>query len=257
MTRWPGRRPWAVGLAVALALIPGCGGSDPQTALVRVAAASDLQPVLDLLEVDGVELQVTYGSSGTFLQQLVNGAPYDLYLSADATYPRELVDRGLADAVDVFPYAEGRLVLWVPDGSPLDPADGLGLLADSRVRNVAIANPEHAPYGRAAVAAMRAAGVERDARPKLVLGENVAQAADFVASGGADVGLVAKSAVLSEALGDVGRWADLPSTGDLDQAGVVLRRARDSDAARSVRDALTGAPGRDLLQRFGFDLPER
>lgn len=247
----------AVTLLAALALITGCGGSDPQTPLVRIAAASDLQPALDLLEVDGVELQVTYGSSGTFLQQLVNGAPYDLYLSADAAYPRELVDRGLADAADVFPYAEGRLVLWVPDGSPLDPADGLALLIDSRVRMVAIANPEHAPYGRAALAAMRAAGVEDETRRKLVLGENVAQAADFVASGGADVGLVAKSAVLSEPLRDVGRWVDLPPTGDLDQVGVVLGRAQDEDAARSVRDALTGPAGRDLLQRFGFDLPER
>lgn len=247
----------AVTLLAALALLTGCGGSDPQTPLVRVAAASDLQPALDLLEVDGVELQVTYGSSGTFLQQLVNGAPYDLYLSADATYPRELVARGLADAADVFPYAEGRLVLWVPDDSPLDPADGLALVADSRVRKVAIANPEHAPYGRAALAAMRAAGVEDESRSKLVLGENVAQAADFVASGGADVGLVAKSAVLSEALRDVGRWADLPPTGDLDQAGVVLDGARNEDAARRVRDALTGAAGRDLLRRFGFDLPER
>ncbi len=257
MSARPGRRTWVAGVAAALALLTGCGGSDPQIPLVRIAAASDLQPALDLLEVDGVELQVTYGSSGTFLQQLVNGAPYDLYLSADAAYPRQLVDRGLAGAADVFPYAEGRLVLWVPDDSPLDPADGLALLADSRVRRVAIANPEHAPYGRAALAAMRAAGVEDESRSKLVLGENVAQAADFVASGGADVGLVAKSAVLSDALRDVGRWADLPPTGDLDQAGAVLTRARDRDAARRVRDALTGAAGQDLLQRFGFDLPER
>lgn len=244
-------------LLAVLALLTGCADQLQTTPLVRVAAASDLRPALDLLRVDGVELQVTYGSSGTFLQQLVNGAPYDLYLSADAAYPRELVDRGLADAADVFPYAEGRLVLWVPDDSPLDPADGVGLLADSRVRKVAIANPEHAPYGRAAVAAMRAAGVEDEARTKLVLGENVAQAADFVASGGADVGLVAKSAVLSGALRDVGRWADLPPAGDLDQAGVVLEGARDKAAARRVRDALTSDTGRGLLQRFGFDLPER
>ena len=244
-------------LVAAAVLLTGCADQAKTGPVVRVAAASDLQPALDLLEVDGVELQVTYGSSGTFLQQLVNGAPYDLYLSADASYPRQLVDRGLADAADVFPYAEGRLVLWIPQGSPLDPADGLALLADSRVRKVAIANPEHAPYGRAAVAAMRAAGVEDQTRRKLVLGENVAQAADFVASGGADVGLVAKSAVLSESLRDVGRWADLPPTGDLAQAGVVLTRARDKAAARRVRDALTGAAGRDLLQRFGFDLPER
>lgn len=248
-------------LLAAVLLLSACGGpaADADAApTVRVAAASDLKPALDELQdlLPGVEIEATYGSSGTFLQQIVNGAPYDLYLSADLAYPRELVDRGLADAADVFPYAVGRLVLWVPEGSPVDPAQGLRALTRPEVRTVAVANPEHAPYGKAAVAALRSAGVDVD--DKLVLGENVAQAADFVRSGGADAGLVAKSLVLTDALRDVGRWSEVPLElfPRLEQGGVVLRRADDPAAAREVRDALLGERGRALLERYGFSLPD-
>lgn len=241
-------------LLLLLTLI-GCGGSGEDDTVVRVAAASDVQPALEalrpLLAERGVDLQPTYGSSGTFLQQLVNGAPYDVYLSADEAYPRELVERGLADAGDVFPYAVGRLVLWLPEGSPLDVTDGLPLLARDDVDQVAIANPEHAPYGVAAVRALTEAGLLDAVRPRFVLGENVAQAADFVVSGGVDAGLVARSAVHTEALRDVGEWADLDAPG-LAQAGVVLT---DSEAAEAVRDVLLGDEGRAVLIAAGFDLP--
>lgn len=246
-------------LAVAL-LLTGCSAGADGAATVRIAAASDLKPALDRLEplLDGIDLQITYGSSGTFLQQLVNGAPYDLYLSADLEYPRELAERGLADPGDVFPYAVGRLVLWTPEGSELDPAQGLALLARPEVRKVAIANPEHAPYGRAAVAAIKNAGVADAVMPKLVLGENVSQAADFVQSGGAAAGIVAKSLVLSDALRDQGRWIEVPLDlfPRLEQGGVVLGRARDVEAARQVREAMLSEQGRALLERFGFALPE-
>lgn len=250
---------------LAFLLLPACGdvaaapSADP-TAAVRVAAASDLKPALDelqgLLKQQGIDLQPTYGSSGTFLQQIDNGAPYDLYLSADLAYPQQLVDRGLAEAGDLFSYAVGRLVLWVPEGSPLDPTDGLSLLDRPEVRKVAIANPKHAPYGRAAVAALDSAGI--DVADKLVLGENVSQAADFVQSGGADVGLVAKSLVLTEALRDQGRWVEVPLElfPRLEQGGVVLRRAQDPGAAREVRDAMRSDEGRQLLARHGFSLLE-
>jgi molybdate transport system substrate-binding protein len=252
----------AVAALVALLLLTGCGGGGPAAAdqqVVRVAAASDLKPALDelqeLLSDRGVDLVPTYGSSGGFLQQIVNGAPYDLYLSADLAYPRELVDRGLADPADLFSYALGRLVLWVPDGSDLEPA--LEELTRPQVRKVAIANPEHAPYGRAAVAALRSAGVEID--DKLVLGENVAQAADFVRSGGADAGIVAKSLVLTEALRDRGRWSDVPLElfPRLEQGGVVLADARDPSAARQVRELILSDAGRELLERHGFSLVEQ
>ena len=253
---------WLVLLAVLLTT--GCAADtdsgDAADPMVRVAAASDLKPALDALVplIEGVDLQPTYGSSGTFLQQIVNGAPYDLYLSADLSYPEELAEKGLADAADVFSYAVGRLVLWTPEGSALDPAEGLSLLTRPEVRKIAIANPEHAPYGRAATAAMKSAGVLDAAQPKLVLGENVSQAADFVQSGGADVGLVAKSLVLSDALRDQGRWVEVPLElfPRLEQGGVVLSRAPDAEAARAVRDLMLSDEGRAVLARYGFSPPE-
>lgn len=244
------------------ALLAGCGGdagSDDRVT-VRVAAASDLQfafaEVAELVaeQRPDVDVVVTYGSSGTFLQQIVNGAPYDLYLSADLTFPRQLVARGMAEQSDLFGYATGRLVVWTPEGSPVDPSPGLSVLTDERVRRVAIANPEHAPYGVAAVAAMRTAGVEDVVAPKLVLGENIVQAAEFVQSGNADAGVVALSLVLSDPLRDVGRWAEVPTDmfPRLEQGGVVLSRATDAEAARAVRDVLLGDAGRAVLERYGF-----
>jgi molybdate transport system substrate-binding protein len=243
------------------ALLAGCGGtagSDRVT--VRVAAASDLQfafaEVAELVaeQRPDVEVVVTYGSSGTFLQQIVNGAPYDLYLSADLSFPRQLVERGMAEQSGLFGYAAGRLVVWTPEGSSVDPSPGLSVLTDERVRRVAIANPEHAPYGVAAVAAMRTAGVEDVVAPKLVLGENIAQAAEFVQSGNADAGVVALSLVLSDPLRDVGRWVEVPTDTfpRLEQGGVVLSRATDAEAARAIRDVLLGDAGRSVLERYGF-----
>lgn len=230
---------------------------------VRVAAASDLKfaldEVVDLVEQNHPEIAVTtsYGSSGVFLSQIRNGAPFDLYLSADLAYPRALVEEGLAAEEDLFPYAVGRLVLWAGEGGAVDPADGLTALASPDVRNVAVANPEHAPYGVAAVEALRSAGVYEAVEDKLVYGENVAQAAEFVQSGNADVGIVALSLVRSDPLRDVGAWVELPLDAypRLDQGGVVLGSARDVDAARLVRDAMLGPDGAAILERYGFSLP--
>lgn len=234
---------------LSLLLVIGCGGQGDSS--VRVAAASNLEPALTALE-DELDLQVTYGSSGSFVQQLANGARFDLFLSADADYPQQLVGRGLADPADVFPYALGRLVLWVPDGSALDPAGGLALLRGDDVRRVAIANPRHAPYGRAAESALRAAQVYEEVAPKLVLGENVAQAADFVVSGGADAGIVPRSLVAAGPLADVGRWAELPQAPPLEQAGVLL-----DPNGIPLRDLLLGDRGRRALAAAGYDLPEQ
>jgi molybdate transport system substrate-binding protein len=267
----PDRR-WRTGLMLVflvVATLTGCGtapGPADRAAgqvTVRVAAAADLKFALGevsrLVAKEHPEIKVdpVYGSSGTFLQQIENGAPFDLYLSADLSYPRALVESGKAAQKDLFQYAVGRLVLWVPDGSPLDPARGLDVLTDTSVRRVSIANPEHAPYGEAAVAALKSEGVYDEVRPKLVLGENVAQAADFVRSGNADAGIVAKSLVLSDPLRDVGRWYELPLAAypRLDQGGVVLRDAPDVEAARTVRDVLLSEPGKKIMARYGFSLP--
>jgi molybdate transport system substrate-binding protein len=252
--------------AVAALLAAGCAGpasSAPEPTagtVVRVAAASDLRFALEEVaelvasEHPDVELAVTYGSSGQFAQQIANGAPFDLFLSADRAYPQQLVDEGLAEAGDVFSYGVGRLVLWVAEESSVDPADELAVLADPAVRTVAIANPEHAPYGRAAVEALRAAGVWDVVEPKLVLGENVSQAADFVRSGNADAGVVALSLALAPSAEDEGRWVEVPLElfSPLEQGGVVLAGARDPAATRAVRDVLMGEEGRAVLASYGF-----
>jgi molybdate transport system substrate-binding protein len=253
-------------LLLLVAVLAGCGSGGPASTprvTVRIAAASDLKLALERLravvarEHPEIDLRATYGSSGTFRTQLVNGAPFDLFLSADVGFARELVTKGLADDKDVFTYAVGRLVVWTGKDSPVDPAPGLAALADPRIRKVAIANPTTAPYGRAAVAALKTVKQYDAVRPKLVLGESVAQAAEFVTSGNADAGIVAMSLVLSDPLRHVGRWVEVPLTAypQLLQGGVVLGKAADAGAARQVRDVLLSSAGREVLKEYGFFLP--
>jgi molybdate transport system substrate-binding protein len=256
-------RAFAGTLAMAVVVgLTGCSAPTEATATVRIAAASDLKFALDEIteqverEHPELDISTTYGSSGQFVQQLRNGAPFDVYLSADAAYVQDLVDSGLADSSDAFPYAVGRLVTWFPDGAPPS-GDGIEALADDSVRTVAIANPDHAPYGRAAMAALDSAGVRDAVEGKLVLGENVAQAAEFVRSGNADAGIVALSLVLSDPLRGVGSWTEVPldSYPRLDQAGVVLAGADDPAAASIVREAILSPDGRAVLAKYGFSLP--
>lgn len=264
-------RPPALGLALALVLSPGTrtalGAQPPATTApvreVRIAAAADLKFALDAVfsatasSLRGIRPVVTWGSSGSFYAQIENGAPFDLFLSADSDYPRRLAEKGLADGEPFF-YAVGRIALWIPASSTLDlGTQGLRALLDPSVRRVAIANPRHAPYGRAAEAAMRSLGVYEGAKEKLVLGENVAQAAQFVQSGAADAGVIALSLALAPPMRSAGRHVEAPpgSYPRMDQAGIVLKGARDPAAARALRDALLGAPGRLVLQEWGFFPP--
>ena len=231
---------------------------------VRVAAAADLNVALgELIARFGashdVDVTVSYGSSGTFYAQLLNQAPFDLFLSADLQYPNQLVARGLTLPQTEFTYAVGRLVLWAPATSPLDiERDGFQALTAS-IAHVAIANPEHAPYGRAAVAAMQSAGVYDRLRPKLVFGENVAQAMQFAQSGAADAAVVARSLALAPKVKGAGRVFQIPPATypRMDQGGVILRWAADPDAARALRGFVLSADGRAILERSGFSLPER
>src|SRR5438128_1534837 len=253
--------------ATLLGGVSGCGGPSGDAAArreVRVAAASDLKFAFDEVATafrahnPGITVKVTYGSSGNFYTQLTSEAPFDLFLSADIDYPRKLVEQGRAVAESEFRYAIGHLVVWVPNGSPLD-LDMLGLraAADPRVKKVAIANPRHAPYGRAAEAALKHAGVHEQVKDRLVLGENIAQAAQFVESGAADVGLIALSLALAPPLKDRGRYWDVPADAHprLDQGGVELMWARDKAATTALREFLTGAEGRAVLRKYGFRLP--
>jgi len=231
---------------------------------VRVAAAADLRFALDeavrrFESAHDVDVQTSYGSSGTFYAQLLNQAPFDLFLSADIDYPRQLAARGLTLPDSEFTYAVGRLVVWAPAASRVDvAARGVPAAADPAVAHVAIANPEHAPYGRAAVAALESAGVYNAVRPKLVYGENVQQALQFVQSGAADVGIVALSLALAPAIKPQGRYADVPLDAypRIVQGGVILRWAADAAAARSLRAFLIAAEGRAVLKQYGFFMAE-
>jgi molybdate transport system substrate-binding protein len=231
---------------------------------VRVAAAADLRFALNEVvrrfdAAHDVGVLASYGSSGTFLAQLLNQAPFDMFLSADVDYPRQLSARGLTLPDSEFTYGVGRLVVWVPASSGLDVAGrGLAALADPSVGHVAIANPEHAPYGRAAIAAMRNAGVYDAAKAKLVYGENVEQALQYAQSGAADAGIVALSLALAPPIRSRGRYVEvaLGAYPRIVQGGVILRWAADVEAARALRSFLIGADGKAVLEQYGFFMPE-
>jgi molybdate transport system substrate-binding protein len=251
---------------VALAAIVVAGsGVGAQRRPVRIAAASDLRFALEEIVArlrqaqPALNVSVTYGSSGIFFAQLVNGAPFDLFMSADTDYPKQLAMRGLTLTGSEFTYAIGRLAVWAPAASSLDvEKNGFLALVDPRVMHVSIANPATAPYGRAAEAAMRQAMVYDRVKPKLVLGENVAQALQFVQSGSADVGVVALSLAIAPTVKDSGRFWTVPLDmyPRMEQGGVILRSTASADAARAVRAFLIGGEGRSILKRYGFFLPE-
>lgn len=249
-------------LALALAALGVTAAGSPGRQL-EVAAAADLKFAMDELVAafrsahPEIVVRVSYGSSGNFFSQIQNGAPFDMFFSADADYPRRLTRAGLAPEADEFAYAVGRIVIWAPAASPVRTEQGAQALTAPEVRRIAIANPRHAPYGRAAEAALRALGVYEAVKGKLVFGENVAQTAQFVQSGSADAGIIALSLALAPELARQGRYHELPldSYPRLDQAGLVLGRARDPQAARSFRDFVLGPEGRATLKRYGFFSP--
>jgi molybdate transport system substrate-binding protein len=256
-------------LSVVAAGLTGCGrGPTPVEGKheLRVAAAADLQFALDELLIafheqhPDIHVQVSYGASGNFFAQLSNKAPFDVFFSADVEYPRRLVEKGLADKADEFLYAVGHLAVWVPRESPLDLQRlGIRALLEPSVRKVAIANPRHAPYGRAAEAALKKLGVYHQIKEKIVQGENVAQAAHFVASGSADAGVIALSLALSPAMREKGRHWEVPLDAypRLEQGGIILSWARDRPAAEALRAFVAGPGGKAVLKRYGFFLPEK
>lgn len=254
---WGGRL-----VAAALVFSGTASGAD-----LSVAAAADLKFALEAAIPEfkksrpDVEVKTTFGSSGSFFAQISNGAPFDLFLSADADYPAKLLETGLAVAGSEFVYGAGRLVLWVRKESPLDvEGKGLAVLEDPRAKQIAIANPRHAPYGRAAEAALKSLGLFDAVTKKLVFGENVAQAAQFVESGAADAGLVALSLALAPGMAAKGRWVEVPvsSYPAMRQTGVLLKRSMGSSSAPSAsafREFLIGPEGRAVLARYGFVPP--
>jgi molybdate transport system substrate-binding protein len=234
-----------------------------EQAAVRVAAAADLRFTMGEIveafrrERPAIDAQVTYGSSGNFYAQLSNRAPFDIFFSADVDYPRRLVRQGLALADSEFLYGVGRLVVWVPRTSPIDLEKlGMQALVSPSVRRIAIANPRHAPYGRAAEAAMKSLGVYDRVKDRLVLGDSVMQAAQFVDSGGAEVAIISHSLALVPPLRDRGRFWEVPLDAypRREQGGVILSWAQDRAAAEAFRDFVLSEGGRAILRRHGFRL---
>ncbi|HLW12848.1 MAG TPA: molybdate ABC transporter substrate-binding protein [Casimicrobiaceae bacterium] len=246
-------------LAGALVLPFAAQASD----VPNIAAASDLQFALPDIAVaferaTGQSVRLSFGSSGNFRQQIADGAPFDLFLSADASYADALVrERRTLDAGVI--YAIGRLALFVANDSPIAPDAELrgvaAALAAGRVSKFAIANPAHAPYGRAAQQVLTHAGLWRSIEPHLVLGENVSQAAQFAASGAAQGGIIAYSLVRAPGIAQRGRYALLPASGHdpLVQKMVLLQRA--DATARAFYAFLQQPAARAIFERYGFDLP--
>ena len=237
-------------------------GSYARAQAVNVAAAADLKFAMAELaaqfeKASGAKLDVTYGSSGNFLTQIENGAPFDLFFSADSEYPKKLEAAGLAEPGTLREYAVGRIVIWTPSDNEINAAiDGWKRLLAQRVKKIAIANPEHAPYGRAAVAAIKKAGIYEQVKDKLIYGENISQAAEFVQSGNAQAGIVALSLALSPAMKNGNRW-EIPADSypPIKQAVIVLKASKNKDASRRFLEFVDGPQGREILQRFGFSVP--
>src|SRR5881296_1141377 len=231
---------------------------------VRIAAAADLQFVFKEVagrfeKQSGASVKLSYGSSGNFFSQIQNGAPFDLFFSADIEYPKRLEAGGLADARTLYEYAIGRLVIWTPADAKVDVTkEGWKSLLDASVEKIAIANPEHAPYGRAAVAALQASGIYERVKPKLVYGENISQTAQFVQSGSAQAGIVALSLAVSPAMRDGKRW-DIPAEmhSALEQGAIVLKRAKNKDAAQAFLEFVKSASSRAIFAKYGFAFPDK
>lgn len=231
---------------------------------LRIAAASDLQFAMNDLarryeKVSGTRVAVSYGSSGNFRAQIENGAPFDLFFSADLDYPKRLIAEGFAVGGSFCVYARGRLVLWAPAGTNLELGRrGLAALKDRRIQKIAVANPEHAPYGRAAREALEKAGIYDEVKTKLVFGENISQAAQFAQSGSAQVGILALSLTFAESMKGGERWevpADLYAP--VEQAAVVLEASRNKAAAEAFLEFVKSTPAQELLAQYGFTTPRR
>lgn len=230
---------------------------------IAVAAAADLKFAMGELAANfekqtGTKANVTYGSSGNFFTQIQNGAPFDLLFSADVEYAKKLEVGGQAEPGTLYNYAVGRIVIWMPPGIKVDlNAQGMNALLDAAIQKIAIANPAHAPYGKAAVAAMKKAGIYEKCEPKLVYGENISQAAQFVQSGNAQAGIIAMSLAISPSMKDGKSWpvpAEMHPA--IEQAAIVLKSAKNRDAARAFLEFVKSKEGRATLEKFGFVIPK-
>jgi len=254
-------------LSSIILLVLACGVSIRQVQAadreIRVAAAADLRSALQDIATQyekrtGVAVKLSFGASGALTQQIQNGAPFDIFFSADMDYPRQLIAGGQADGATLYRYAVGRLVLWVPKDSPLDVEHrGMDVLLDPSVKKIAIANPQHAPYGRAAVAALNHYRLYEKISDRLVLGENISQAAQFAESGNAQVGFVALAHAIAPSMQGKGKYWIVPADAypALDQGVVVISRSAHQQDVAGFLEYVKSPEASAVLQRYGFTLP--
>lgn len=247
----------AVGILASLLQPTSALGED-----LTIAAASDLNfafkdLVVEFEKTTGNHVKLSLGSSGNFYSQIQNGAPFDLYFSADIGYPKKLEEVGLTVPGSLYRYAVGRIVLWTGTGSGLDVAKGLDVLREPTIKKVAIANPKHAPYGRAAVAAMEHFKVYDQVKDKLILGENISQAAQFIESGACDVGIVALSLALAPAMKTRGTYWEIPANAHppLEQGAAILKHSKHQEVAWQFMDFIKSEQGQEIMKRYGFTVP--
>ena len=233
-----------------------CGAQE-----ITVAAAADLQFAMEdvaarFQKETGKTAKLIYGSSGNFFQQIQNGAPFDMFFSANLDYPKKLEATGLTEPGSYYQYAKGKIVIWVRNESKLDLSSGMKVLLDPSVKKIAVANPQHAPYGQAAVAAMQNEKIYEQVKDKFVLGENISQTASFVVSGSADAGIVALSLALSPNMKDKGRYAEIPADEypPIEQACVILGSSKNKETARQFLSFVKTIAIGDVLKSYGFDV---
>ena len=227
---------------------------------ITIAAAADLKFAMDEIvssfkkSHSGAELDVIYGSSGKFHTQIQQGAPYDLYFSADIKYPQELAAKGLA-ASKVTPYAVGRVVLWSNslDGTKMT----LASLADPKITRIAIANPRHAPYGKRAEEALKTSGLWDRLQTKFVYGENIAHTAQFVQTGNAQVGIIALSLAVNPELAKRGGYYLIPDKlhNPLEQGYIITKQGAAKPLARQFTEYMGTKSARSVMTKYGFVLP--
>jgi molybdate transport system substrate-binding protein len=246
-----------VALAIALSLAAGCSSKRSHRA-VRIAAASDLSRAFDELGKEftsrtGIVPELTFGSSGLLAKQIEQGAPYFLFAAANRAFADQVIAAGRCDGSTAKLYARGRLVVWTPSGT-VAPVK-LGDLVDPRFKRIAIANPEHAPYGKAAKQALEKAGIWSQIESRIVLAENIQATMLYARQGNADVALIALSLAV---VNDGGAFLPIdPSMHDpLDQQLVVCGNGEEADAARQFSEFVGSREGREVMTRYGFLLPD-
>lgn len=258
------RLPTLAALSALLLAASLCSAQQQSSSTILVAAAADLSTALKDVagayeNQTGVKVELSFGASGALTEQIQNGAPFDLFFSADMDYPRQLIAAGKADSTTLYQYAVGKLVLWVPTDSGLDiEHKGMDVLLDPSVKRIAIANPQHAPYGRAAVAALKHYGLYDQVSSRLVLGENVSQAAQFVESGNAQAGFVALAHAVAPAMKGKGRYWEVRAEAypALAQGVVVLAQSQHKKGAADFVEYIKRKEAADILKKYGFSLPD-